>query len=133
LSKPKPDPNEIVMYLVARRDLDMSYGKFGAQCGHGVQLCIREAESADVSLEGGYPALAEWEEKDYPKIVLAGDEKKMGRLLRELGESSFPHAKVVDRGRTELPPDTLTLVALGPLKRIDAEPFVGRLQAYPRA
>jgi PTH2 family peptidyl-tRNA hydrolase len=129
----KPDPNEIVMYLVARRDLNMSHGKFGAQCGHGVQLCIREAESADVSLEGGYPALAEWEDKDYPKIVLAGDEKKMSKLLRQLGESSFPHAKVVDRGRTELPPDTLTLVALGPMKRSDAEPFVGRLQAYPRA
>lgn len=118
------------MYMVARKDLDMSHGKLGAQCGHGTQLCIREAENADVSLEGGYPALAEWEEKDYPKIVLAGDEKKMGKLLRQLGESSFPHAKVVDRGRTELTPNTMTLIALGPLRRRDAEPFVGRLQVY---
>lgn len=127
---PKPDPDEVVMYMVARKDLDMSHGKLGAQCGHGTQLCIREAENADVSLEGGYPALAEWEEKDYPKIVLAGDEKKMGKLLRQLGESSFPHAKVVDRGRTELTPNTMTLIALGPLRRRDAEPFVGRLQVY---
>ncbi len=130
MTKPRPDPNEIVMYMVARRDLNMSYGKFGAQCGHGVQLCIREAENADVSLEGGYQALAEWEEKDYPKIVLAGDEKKMEKLLRQLVESPFPYARVVDKGRTELPPNTMTLIAIGPLKRSEAEPFVGRLQAY---
>lgn len=121
------------MYLVARRDLNMSHGKFGAQCGHGVQLCMREAESADVSLEGGYPALAEWEEKDYPKIVLAGDEKKMAKLRLQLAEGVIPYAVVFDRGRTELPPDTMTLVALGPVRRSDAEPLVGRLQAYPRA
>lgn len=118
------------MYLVARRDLNMTAGKLGVQVGHGVQLCIREAESHAVSLVGGYPALDEWEENSYPKILLAGDEKKVEKLLRQLGESVFPFSKVVDLGRTELPPNTLTLVAIGPLKRRDAEPFVGRLQAY---
>jgi len=118
------------MYLVARTDVPMSPQKLGVQCGHGTQLCMREAESRATALVGGYPLLAEWLEKDYPKILLGADEKKAGRLIRDLSESAFPHAVVVDRGRTELPPDTMTMVAFGPLRRKDAEPLVGRFQAY---
>ncbi len=118
------------MYLVARTDIGMSPGKLGVQCGHGVQLCLREAENATVSLNGGYPALTEWEDKDYPKVLLSGDEKKIEKLLRQLGETGIPHAKVVDLGRTELAPNTTTLVALGPLRRREAEHLVGRLQTY---
>ncbi len=118
------------MYLVARTDVPMSPEKLGVQCGHGTQLCLREAESHATALDGGYPALGEWLERDYPKILLGADEKRVGRLLRELSESPFPHVKVVDRGRTEVPPDTMTMVAIGPLRRREAEPFVGRLQCY---
>ncbi len=116
------------MYLVARPDLNMSIGKFGAQCGHAAHLCIRSAESF-VEYQVARD-LKEWEEKDYPKITLAAGEKQMLKLLEALAGTKVPHAKVVDLGRTELPPNTLTMVALGPIRRGDAVQYVKRLQAY---
>jgi len=116
------------MYLVARPDLNMSYGKFGAQCGHATHLCIRNAESfVEYKI---VRELEEWEKKDYPKIVLAAGEKQLLKLLEALQGTKVPHAKVVDLGRTELAPNTMTMVALGPIRRGEAVQYVKRLQAY---
>jgi PTH2 family peptidyl-tRNA hydrolase len=126
-----PDPEELVMYLIARPDLNMSHGKFGAQCGHATHLCIRSAESLDDPK--ALSDLREWEARDYPKIVLAGGEKQILKVLGSLTGTKIPHAKVVDLGRTEVAPNTLTMVALGPIRRAEALQYVKRLQAYPRS
>lgn len=116
------------MYLVARPEL-MSPGKFGVQCGHGTQLCIRAAEKwgdPDVLSD-----LWEWERNGcYTKVALQADESRLEKLLGALKDGPIPHAKVVDLGRNEVPAGTTTLVVLGPVKRKFAAPYLKRLQAY---
>lgn len=120
--------DELVMYLVARPEL-MSPGKLGVQCGHGTQLCIRAAErSKDLDVRHN---LFLWETNGcYTKVALSAGEKQLEKLLASLAETGIPHARVVDLGRTEVPAGTTTLVALGPLRRKDAAPYLKRLQAY---
>lgn len=122
------DEDELVMYLVARPEL-MSAGKFGVQCGHGVQLCIRAAERSEW-LDARHD-LVLWEANGcYTKVALQAGEKQLEKLLSSLAESRIPHARVVDLGRNEVPAGTTTLVALGPVARKAASPYLKRLQAY---
>lgn len=107
----------------------MSPGKFGVQCGHGTQLCIRAAErSKDLAVMAD---LLKWESNGcYAKVALQAGEKQLEKLLVSLADSGIPHARVVDLGRNEVQAGTTTLVALGPVMRKSASPYVKRLQAY---
>lgn len=107
----------------------MSPGKFGVQCGHGTQLCIRAAErSKDLAVMAD---LLKWESNGcYTKVALQAGEKQLEKLLVSLADSGIPHARVVDLGRNEVQAGTTTLVALGPVMRKSASPYVKRLQAY---
>lgn len=120
--------DELVMYIVARTDLAMSHGKFGAQCGHGVQLAMREAEKHATTTE----ALQEWESKDYPKIVLGiKGEEALVRLQADLLESGIPSCIVKDLGRTEIAANSLTILTTVPiLKSRSKNTPLKRLRLY---
>ena len=120
--------DEIIMYIVARSDLAMSHGKFGAQCGHGVQLAIRKAES----LEDRIPDLKEWEGKDYVKITLrVKSQDALVRLGEQLTEAGVPNCIVKDNGRTEIAAGSLTVLATVPMRKsLLMKTPLKRLQAY---
>ncbi len=118
--------DEIVMYFVARKDLNMSPGKLAAQVGHGVQyiltrtLCSQEIEW-----------LTEWKNGSSAKVVLAINSlEKLVELAGTLDTAWIPYARIVDEGRTEVAQKTETLLALTPLPRSIAKPYVGLLPLY---
>lgn len=95
---------EIVLYLVVRNDLGMSPGKVAAQVGHGVEL----------ALSLGRRHFPHWTPKDPPcaKIVLMANRHEMEKLCNDFDSNML--AKVIDEGRTEVPPWSLTVVAFVP-------------------
>jgi len=127
----EPNPNEVVQYILVRDDLDMSVGKLMAQSGHAAERTIGLLNSR---LAGTSPWQNswknEWDQHDYPKIVLAVDsEKELLKRHEALVKDGYTCFLVRDVGRNEIAPSP-TALGLEPMPRHVAKPFVKRLQTF---
>ena len=92
--------------LIVRKDLPMSVGKLIAQAAHGAVSTALDADPPDVR---------RWSETGMTKIVLTvPGEDDLRRLAKAALAAGLPYALVVDEGRTELEPHTVTCLAIGP-------------------
>lgn len=109
--------DEIIQYYVVNKEIQMSKGKTSAQVAHiATQIAVNE---------NGTVAFDEWfSNGSQKKIILQGKEKD---LLRLIDQGAY---FIRDNGLTEIPPDTLTVVGLVPMKRIEAQPLIKRLQLF---
>lgn len=124
----KGDPqDEIVMYLVARKDLKMSPGKLAAQVGHGVQFL-----SKLVRIEAFKSDTLAWFEtwdsnKSSTKIVL--EVKSLQELIDLNTRVPLISVMVKDEGRTEIE-STFTVLAFAPTPKSIAREWLGHLPLY---
>lgn len=119
----------LVLYIVVRKGLGMSIGKTSAQVGHGVcnvmeqyaeALVVDEVSGAKSSLAS---AVNTWLDTDRIICVKGANEKDWPKI-REL-----PGACVaVDRGLTEVPADTETVISFAPMRKSVAPKALVRLQ-----
>lgn len=124
----------IVMYVIVREELGMSIGKCCAQVGHATQkvllhyfkclalnakLHVSQIEEEHNKLTGA------WLANGSTKVILKADEKEWGELKTEFGKDIFV---VVDNGRTELEPNTETVLVLMPQKKSGVSKSIKRLQ-----
>jgi PTH2 family peptidyl-tRNA hydrolase len=111
------EDNEIVQYFIVNYELNMSSGKAMAQVGHVARISTLRYQDTDI--------FKEWNSSDAPRIViLRGKEKDLLKLI----EQDFVFIR--DKGFTEVPPDSLTAVVLPPMRKIDAQVYIKRLQIY---
>ena len=100
--------SEYIIYLIVRKDLKMSKGKIGAQCGHAVEnLIIRAPKST----------LIKYHQSHHTKICL---ESKLADILdieNWCHEQKIPCHLVIDAGRTQLKPNTPTVLGIGPVEK----------------
>jgi PTH2 family peptidyl-tRNA hydrolase len=95
--------------IVFRSDLKLSKGKIAAQAGHAA---VSAAEEARKSHKSWWEA---WMDEGQCKIaVKVKGEKELLELERQTKELGLPYALVVDRGLTEVPPETVTCLGIGP-------------------
>jgi len=95
--------------IVMRADLGMSRGKIAAQAGHAA---VSTAEESRKRCSIWWKA---WLEEGQCKIAVKVDsEHELLELERQAKELGLPCALIYDRGLTELPPNTLTCLAIGP-------------------
>jgi PTH2 family peptidyl-tRNA hydrolase len=95
--------------VVFRSDLKLSKGKIAAQAGHAAVSAAEEARKSHRQWWN------EWIYEGQRKIaVKAKDEKELLRLEKLAKELALPCALIVDRGLTEIPPDTVTCLGIGP-------------------
>ena len=118
---------EVTMYLLVRTDLRMSKGKMCAQAGHATHLVIRAVELSPDEESKNY--LKTWEEHSYPKIALnIPDEDTLMSVCKSLSEQGVIFTPVVDEGRTEITPNTVTAVGVQPLPRSLTKEILGHLR-----
>lgn len=102
--------DELVIYLIVRNDLKMSKGKIAAQCGHAIQWLTINGMNKDLFklyLTG-----------DHPKIVLKiNSEEEMDKLYYKCKKMHFNCYQVIDAGRTQVPPNSKTVLGIGPVER----------------
>lgn len=102
--------------IVTRADLGMSRGKIAAQAGHAA---VSAAEEARKCYSNWWKA---WLKEGQCKIaVKVESEQELLGLERRAKELGLPCALIYDRGLTELPPNTLTCLGIGPapLEKVD--------------
>lgn len=92
--------------IVIRDDLGLSSGKLAAQVAHASQHALANADADHRRI---------WESNGSPKIVLQGeDESHLESLQQTAATRSLPHSLIRDQGRTELEPNTVTALGIGP-------------------
>lgn len=99
--------SDLIIYLIVREDLKMGKGKIAAQCGHAVQDLIQSApKNLLISYKKGY----------HTKICLkVKNFNEMEELRIWCKENKIPHYQVIDVGRTQVDPDTETVLGIGPV------------------
>ena len=97
---------ELKQVILVRSDLNMSKGKTAAQVAHG---------AVDAVLKSNKKVVEEWKKMGMKKIVLkVNDENELLKYLKIAKEKNVVVALIRDAGRTELTPNTTTVLAIGP-------------------
>jgi PTH2 family peptidyl-tRNA hydrolase len=108
--------------VVFRSDLRLSKGKVAAQAGHAAVSATEEARKHHrVWWEA-------WLSEGQCKIaVRVKSEKELLELERQAKELALPNALIVDRGLTEIPPNTVTCLGIGPAPAEKVDRITGKL------
>jgi PTH2 family peptidyl-tRNA hydrolase len=113
---------EYKQVIVFRSDLKLSKGKIAAQAGHAA---VSAAEEAHKRHRGWWEA---WINEGQRKIaVKVKNEKELLELESQASELALPIALIVDRGLTEIPPDTITCLGIGPAPTEKIDRVTGKL------
>jgi PTH2 family peptidyl-tRNA hydrolase len=108
--------------IIMRTDLKMSKGKLAAQAGHAA---VSAAEETRKRHPEWWKA---WLEEGQRKIaVKAKSEEDLLKLIQKAKTLHLPCALICDRGLTELPPDTVTCVGVGPAPSNQIDKVTGSL------
>ncbi|WP_297497106.1 peptidyl-tRNA hydrolase Pth2 [Thermococcus sp.] len=95
--------------IVSRKDLKLSRGKFAVQVAHG-------AVTAAIKTQKEKPEwFRAWFKEGQKKVVVKAENLEELLQLKEKAEKlDLPTALIRDAGLTEIPPGTVTVLAVGP-------------------
>ncbi len=108
--------------IVVRGDIEMSRGKIAAQVAHAACEAFENARKM-------VPRIwSSWREEGGKKVVLVASEKELLEIYKKAEILNIPRALIRDAGLTELPPGTLTAVAIGPFDGEKIDKITGHLK-----
>lgn len=114
----------IVMYIIINTSLKMTVGKAMSQLGHGVQAIITtlEQEAHEMNPPNRVRTYLRWIDES-TKIVLGATIDELDALMSQFDDQNDIFHAIIDDGKTQVPPNSLTVVAFYPsneLKKIMA-------------
>uniref|UniRef100_A0A182UYW2 peptidyl-tRNA hydrolase n=2 Tax=Anopheles merus TaxID=30066 RepID=A0A182UYW2_ANOME len=114
---------EYKMVLVVRNDLKMGKGKIAAQCGHAA---VGAYESG---VRNTPAAIRKWQNGGQAKIALKVDtEEAMMEIYRTAKANKLNCCLIRDAGRTQIEPNTKTVLAVGPAPIVAVDSVTGHLK-----
>jgi len=111
--------------IVVREDLEMSPGKLAVQVAH--------ASVGSIHGSKGYlpkATLENWFNEGFRKIVLKSTKENILLLEEKCIKLGIPSYVVYDFGLTELEPNTLTCIGIGPDLNENINKITGNLRLY---
>ncbi len=94
--------------ILVNMNLKMGVGKTGAQCGHA-------AVNASLKVMEENPLVFKlWMKGMYKKVVLKSNKTQMQRIKKYLDDEHVSNALIIDAGLTEIPPNSITTLGIGP-------------------
>jgi len=108
--------------IVVRDDIKMSRGKIAAQVAHAA---VSAAELARKEFPEWFK---KWFNEGQKKVVLrASSEEELLNLYQMAKEKGLPTVVIRDMGLTEIPPGTVTAIAVGPAPEELVDKITGHL------
>jgi PTH2 family peptidyl-tRNA hydrolase len=118
---------ELKMIIVVRDDLKMGLGKIAAQSCHGCLGAYRNIVSGTNEQHKRW--LEEWEDRLEPKIaVKAKDEDELLLLEQNAKNIGLNTCVIIDAGRTQIAPNSRTVLAIGPAPTSLINQVTGKLK-----
>ncbi len=113
--------------IVVRRDLRLGKGKLAAQVAHA------SCEAVFSILERGSAVWREWldswKRSGQEKVVLRVDTlNELLELYNKAKAAGLPISLVRDAGHTQVPPGTITAIAIGPAPEHEIDKITGHLK-----
>jgi PTH2 family peptidyl-tRNA hydrolase len=106
--------------IVIREDLKLSRGKIAAQVAHASVSAMRDAGENDVK---------KWIHEGQKKVILkVPGEKDLFKLKSEAELYGLSASLIRDAGLTEIPPNTVTALGIGPAKTDEMDRVTGNLK-----
>lgn len=118
--------SDVVMYILVNNDLGMGKGKIAGQVGHVVGMIVEEIimkyieknssqkkSSQDKKLSDSYTRYLKWKKTGHTKIILKATEEQIKSFIGE-PESAY----VLDMGKTQIAPDSLTVIGFYPSDKL---------------
>jgi PTH2 family peptidyl-tRNA hydrolase len=106
--------------IILRTDLKMSKGKLAGQAAHAAVASYKNA---------GFFTRRKWFKNSQTKIVLkVGSEEELLDLIIKAQKNDVKFSAIKDKGMTQIPPDTLTGIALGPDRAEKIDNITGDLK-----
>jgi len=108
--------------IIFRSDLKMGKGKIAAQAGHAA---VSAGEETRKHCKEWWKA---WIKEGQCKIaVKVESEKELLDLEKQAKKLALPCALIIDRGLTEIPPETITCLGIGPAPAEKIDKITGML------
>ena len=110
------------LVILVRNDLNMSTGKIVAQTAHAV---------VDATLKSYSGTTHFWKWKSNGETIIAlkvKNEKTLLTIMDIANRKHVPHGYIVDEGRTQVTPDTITVGFVGPDNEEKINKLVGQLK-----
>jgi PTH2 family peptidyl-tRNA hydrolase len=108
--------------IVFHSDLKLSKGKTAVQAGHAAVSAAEEARGRRKNW------WKNWVNEGQRKIaVKVKTEKELLEIEKRAKDSELPCALIIDRGLTEVPPNTITCLGIGPAPSERVDKITGRL------
>lgn len=102
--------NELVQYFFVNKDLDMKKGKIAGQVAHAATIYTYRTLSAVVD-SASKQRFQQWYTSVQKKIILKAPQSILERL------EALGYVAIRDKGYTQIPENSLTVVTLGVLPR----------------
>ncbi len=113
---------EYKMVIAVRKDLKLSPGKLAAQVAHAAVTC------ALISKKRKPKWFEDWYDEGQKKVVVKVDDlRELHELKVAAEEAGLVTALITDAGHTELPPNTVTCLGIGPAPDAEIDKVTGHL------
>ena len=110
------------MIIVVRDDLKLSSGKIAAQASHAAVCCAFEAKKTHTNW------FKKWRSEGGKKVVVRVENLKELLGLEKLAKAEgLTTCLITDAGLTEVPPNTITCLGLGPAPDAIIDPITRKL------
>ncbi|XP_055677162.1 probable peptidyl-tRNA hydrolase 2 [Lutzomyia longipalpis] len=117
------DNGEYKMILVVRNDLKMGKGKIAAQCGHAAVGAFQSAMRKIPHI------VRRWENSGCAKIaVKVESEEELMQIRHRANALQLSTCLIRDAGRTQIEPNTKTVLAIGPAPCQEVDKVTGHLK-----
>jgi PTH2 family peptidyl-tRNA hydrolase len=116
---------EYKLVIVVRTDLGISKGKMAAQVAHAAVTCALKAKKSDsVNFN-------KWFSNGQKKVVVKGqNESTLRELQQHARDVGLTSSLVTDAGLTEVPPNTVTCLGIGPASESDVDKVTGNCTLF---
>lgn len=109
--------------IIIRKDLKIGAGKLASQACHACLEASEEAKKHDLKI------WKIWREEGAKKVILkANSLRELLELRAKAENAALPFALIVDRGLTQLTPNTPTALGIGPGEANKIDEITGHLK-----
>ena len=105
--------------ILIREDLGLSKGKLASQCSHA---------SVEAVLKSNKKIIEEWRKFSKKVVLKVDNENDLIKYKKEAEKVKLVTALIRDAGLTEIPPGTITCLAIGPDKEEKIDKITGKLK-----